>query len=89
MSIWKINMKLLHVSKKIVLCMRMSELNLPTVEFKTNLTTYNMSLFSNYAIIFSLKDFLSENLFYIHTKIKIGMHVPYMYYHWFTGTCTC
>lgn len=55
--------------------MRMSELNLPTVEFKTNLTTYNMSLFSNFAIIFSLKDFLSENLFYIHTKIKIGMHV--------------
>lgn len=34
-----------------------------------------MSLFSNFAIIFSLKDFLSENLFYIHTKIKIGMHV--------------
>lgn len=55
--------------------MRMSELNLPTVEFKTNLTTYNMSLFSNFAIIFSLKDFLSEILFYIHTKIKIGMHV--------------
>lgn len=55
--------------------MRMSELNLPTVKFKTNLTTYNMSLFSNFAIIISLKDFLSENLFYIHTKIKIGMHV--------------
>lgn len=86
MSIWKINMKLLHVSKKIVLCMRMSELNLPTVEFKTNLTTYNMSLISNFAIIFSLKDFFSENLFYIHTKIKIGMYM-YMYYHWFTGTC--
>lgn len=60
--------------------MRMSELNLPTVELITNLTTYNMSLFSNFAIIFSLKDFLSENLFYIHTKIKIGMYM-YMYYH--------
>lgn len=37
--------------------MRMSELNLPTVEFKTNLTTYNMSLISNFAIIFSLNFF--------------------------------
>lgn len=55
--------------------MRMSELNLPTVEFKTNLTTYNMSLFSNFAIIFSLKDFLSENLFYQRLKLVC--------------TCTC
>lgn len=66
MSIWKINMKLLHVRKKIVLCMRMSELNLPTVEFKTNLTTYNMSLISNFAIIFSLKIFFGKSLLYSH-----------------------
>lgn len=66
MSIWKINMKLLHVRKKIVLCMRMSELNLPTVEFKTNLTTYNMSLISNFAIIFSLNFFFGKSLLYSH-----------------------
>lgn len=45
--------------------MRMSELNLPTVEFKTNLTTYNMSLISNFAI-FSLKFFLGKSLLYSH-----------------------
>lgn len=66
MSIWKIYMTLLHVRKKIVLCMRMSELNLPTVEFKTNLTTYNMSLISNFAIIFSLKIFFGKSLLYSH-----------------------
>lgn len=66
MSIWKIYMTLLHVRKKIVLCMRMSELNLPTVEFKTNLTTYNMSLISNFAIIFSLKFFFGKSLLYSH-----------------------
>lgn len=59
--------------------MRMSELNLPTVEFKTNLTTYNMSLISNFAIIFSLKFFFGKSLLYSH-KIKIGMYM-YMYYH--------
>lgn len=66
MSIWKIYMTLLHVRKKIVLCMRMSELNLPTVEFKTNLTTYNMSLISNFAIIFSLNFFFGKSLLYSH-----------------------
>lgn len=46
--------------------MRMSELNLPTVEFKTNLTTYNMSLISNFAIIFSLKFFFGKSHLYSH-----------------------
>lgn len=46
--------------------MRMSELNLPTVEFKTNLTTYIMSLISNFAIIFSLKIFFGKSLLYSH-----------------------
>lgn len=59
--------------------MRMSELNLPTVEFKTNLTTYNMSLFSNFAIIFSLKDFFQKISFIFTQRLKLVC--MYMYYH--------
>lgn len=57
--------------------MRMSELNLPTVEFKTNLTTYNMSLISNFAIIFSLNFFFWKISFIFTQRLKL------------VCTCTC
>lgn len=60
--------------------MRMSELNLPTVEFKTNLTTYKMSLISNFAIIFSLKDFFCQKISFIFTQ-RLKLVCMYMYYH--------